>query len=88
MTEVPSVDVLLRMSPELVEQLRTWTEPVQARLVATPGVGTGWEMELRRAPGGVAYPHRCPGCGNHFTTAVAATSCDNDHRAHAERLRR
>ncbi|MEV6633894.1 hypothetical protein AB0M54_24395 [Actinoplanes sp. NPDC051470] len=36
---------------------------------------------------GVAYPHRCPGCGNHFTTAVAATSCDNEHRAHAARLR-
>ena len=46
--ETASVDVLLRMSPELVEQLRTWSEPVQARLVETPGVGTGWEMELRR----------------------------------------
>ncbi len=46
--EQATVDVTLRMSPELAEKLRTWSEPVQARLVETPGVGTGWELELSR----------------------------------------
>lgn len=48
MPEQPTVTVLV--SPELLEQLGDWSPWVQVRIVETPGVGTGWEMEARTCP--------------------------------------
>lgn len=48
MPEQPTVTVLV--SRELIEQLGDWSEPVQVRIIETPGIGTGWEMEARTCP--------------------------------------
>lgn len=48
MTEHPIVTVLV--SRELLEQLGEWSEPVQVKVVETPGVGTGWELIARTYP--------------------------------------
>lgn len=54
MTEMSTMDfetyatVTLQVSHELLECLgEQWSPPVEVRVVATPGVGTGWEMDVR-----------------------------------------
>lgn len=43
--EQPTETILLKISPELIEKLRDWSNPVQVRAVQWP---TGqWEMEVR-----------------------------------------
>jgi hypothetical protein len=39
--------VTVRVSTELLAELREWSQPVQARIIETPGSGTGWEMTFR-----------------------------------------
>jgi hypothetical protein len=46
MLENSTVTVLV--STELIAELRQWSAPVQIRVVDTPGVGTGYELEARR----------------------------------------
>lgn len=48
--------VAVAVSRELLAELGDWSQPVQARIEETPGVGTGWEMTFRRAPE-PACPH-------------------------------
>jgi hypothetical protein len=46
--ELATETVTLKASPELLTQLMEgWSPPVQVRVIRTPGVGTGWEMEAR-----------------------------------------
>lgn len=45
-TEIPSVTV--KVSPELLKQMGEWSEPVQVKIMETPGTGTGYEMIARR----------------------------------------
>lgn len=45
MTEKPSITVLV--SPELVKRLGEWSEPVQVKVIETPGIEPGWEMIAR-----------------------------------------
>lgn len=40
--------VTVLVSADLVGQLNEWSEPVQIRIVETPGVGTGYEMTARK----------------------------------------
>jgi len=46
--EMPAVTVLV--SSKLLRQLGEWSEPVEIRIVETPGLGTGYEMTARTAP--------------------------------------
>lgn len=44
----PDAWVTVQMSRELVEQLRDWSEPVQVRVIETPGAGTGYTLATRK----------------------------------------
>lgn len=57
---------------------------VPSSLRCTPADG----VPLYVADATVEYPHRCPGCGNHYRKPESAAGCDADHRAHAARVKR
>ena len=40
------------VSTDMIDVLRDWSEPIRARVVETPGVGSGYEMNIRM--------HYCP----------------------------
>ena len=39
--------VTVWVSTELLAELREWSDPVQVKIVETPGSGTGYEMVAR-----------------------------------------
>lgn len=39
----PDSFVTMKVSKELIDQFRQWSDPVEIKIVETPGVGTGWE---------------------------------------------
>lgn len=41
--------VTLLASPEVLDEiLDRWSDPVQVMVTRTPGIGTGWDMTIRR----------------------------------------
>jgi len=46
-TETPDITVTLKVSKELAEQLKEWSDLVQIRIIETPDTGTGYDMEVR-----------------------------------------